>query len=89
MTVLAARYGVAVQSIAAIQLGRTWKHVDAPRRRKSSMVGPENHKTKLTPEAVAHIRASSESLAALGRRYGVSPQSIRAVRFRKVWRSVP
>lgn len=86
---LARRYGVSLNSIAAVQTGRTWKHVDAPRRRKLSMFGLENNKSKLNPESVAAIRASSESLSALGRRYGVSAQSVRAVRMRKVWRSVP
>ena len=43
---------------------------------------------KLTADAVRAIRSSSESLAVLGRRYGVDKTAISAVRRRKTWRAI-
>ena len=53
--------------------------------------GAANHKTKLTVEAVQEIKkelSNGASLAALGRRYNVAPQSISAIKSGKNWRNV-
>jgi len=42
-------------------------------------------RTKLDENAAAYIRASSESLSALGRRFGVNHGAIRAVREGRTW----
>ena len=50
--------------------------------------GAENPASKLTPEAVLAIRASSRSQTALAREYGVSQAVVSAVIRRKTWKHV-
>lgn len=45
--------------------------------------------SKLTDDAVRHIRSSGEPAAALARLYGVDPQTIYSVRRRSSWRHIP
>jgi hypothetical protein len=45
-------------------------------------------KTKLTPDDVRTIRASSETQVALGRHYGISGQAIGRIRNRRAWKDV-
>ena len=51
--------------------------------------GEENNKAKLTEEKVRAIRASTETLAVLSARYGVSQVALSAVRRRKTWKHLP
>lgn len=50
--------------------------------------GVKHGKSKLTDEIVRHILASSDTHAALGRKFGVTPENIASVRARKTWRHV-
>lgn len=51
-------------------------------------VGTQRREAKLTDEIVRAIRNSTESDAAMARRYGVSAPTIRQARIRKRWRHV-
>lgn len=53
--------------------------------RKSGPLGVANHKAKLTAAKVRYIRQSRQSHSALGRKFGVSHQSIRSVRLGENW----
>jgi hypothetical protein len=63
---------------------------DHPGRRNPERLprGEQNNKAKLTADAVRAIRASADSHAALGRRYGVTDVAIAAVRAKKTWKHV-
>jgi len=50
--------------------------------------GTGHYKAKLTEDDVRVIRASQESGAALGRRYGVSKENIYAIRNGQIWKHV-
>lgn len=59
------------------------------RRRPERLARGERHgAAKLTEQAVREIATSSESHAALGRRYGVSPETIGHVREGRTWRHI-
>ncbi len=47
--------------------------------------GEKNGRAKLTVQQVREIRASSESLRSIAKRYGVSQALISAIRSRKLW----
>jgi len=51
-------------------------------------LGNEHGMSKLTEEIVREIRASKESHASLGRKYGVSAQTIGFARRRQTWQHV-
>jgi hypothetical protein len=53
--------------------------------RRASTRGTLNGKSKLTPKQVIEIRSSPLGLSALGRKFGVAPQSIDLIRKRKNW----
>lgn len=61
---------------------RHWAARDPDRVR-----GSNSGSAKLTDEAVAYIRASGETHAALGRRFGVTATAVAYVRAGKTWRS--
>lgn len=74
--------------------GRSAKGVKKPlgarhwaARDPSRVRGSNSGSAKLTDEAVAYIRASAETHAALGRRFGVSATNIAYVRAGKTWRT--
>jgi hypothetical protein len=51
-------------------------------------LGEARYGSRLTDQAVREIRTSAESGSVLGRRYGVSPSLVWAIKQRKVWRHV-
>jgi hypothetical protein len=56
--------------------------------RGSHRYGTDHYASKLTPDDVRAIRASSDTTATLARRYAMSHQGMRNVRDRKVYRGV-
>ena len=52
-------------------------------------VGRKNGRARLNEDLVRLIRASAESEAALGERYGVASSTIGAIRTRQNWRHIP
>lgn len=60
----------------------------AKKGRTGVRTGSEHHNTKLSPEKVRAIRASSESALAASERYGVSQWVVYDVRSRKTWKHV-
>lgn len=52
-------------------------------------IGERHHKAKLTVAEVVAIRQSTESHAALSRKYGVRDTTIHSIRTGKIWKSVP
>ena len=56
--------------------------------RKASTAGDAHGKAVLTEEIVRHIRGTSESHAAIARRYGLSPQAVSNARSGKTWKCV-
>lgn len=50
--------------------------------------GERHHKTSLTEEMVAEIRASSESQSALAKRLGITQPAVSLIRARKNWAHV-
>lgn len=76
---------------AAIKAGTWVPWSDEAKAKIRSAIRPrgEAHAdSKLTEEIVREIRASDESHAELGRRYGVSRQAIHWVRTRRSWKHV-
>jgi hypothetical protein len=57
-------------------------------RHGTQVKGRRVNTAKLTEADVLAIRQSPETLTALGRRYGVTIQSIQAIRQRKSWRHI-
>jgi hypothetical protein len=57
-------------------------------RGKGIGAGEANGRAKLTVEQVLEIRASTEGSSAAGRRYGVSPTTIRNIRIGKLWKEI-
>jgi hypothetical protein len=79
------RRGVTSETASRGDAHWTRKHPDRVTR------GPQVNTAKLTEEQVREIRArhaAGEGLSALGRVYGVTPQSIYAIVNRKSWRHV-
>lgn len=58
------------------------------RTKNRSVYGRKNSATKLTREEVKAIRASSETMKALGKRYGVDRSLIGQIKRRVIWRDV-
>lgn len=50
--------------------------------------GEENNKTPLTADQVREIRKSTETLAKLSEKYGVTQSSLSSIRLRKTWKHV-
>jgi anaerobic selenocysteine-containing dehydrogenase len=55
------------------------------RDRHVTISGEQQHSSKLTWDAVAEIRSSSETISELARRFGVSRRAIRFVKDGKTW----
>lgn len=85
----AAKYLITPVHAKMIRLGHSWKHVAAKPTRKPTPRGSRASRSKLSESDVLSIRAASDSDRDCARRYGVTRQSIAAVRSRKVWRHVP
>jgi hypothetical protein len=59
------------------------------RRVAGALRGTDCSFSRLDPEAVRYIRANPDaSLKSLGERFGVEPNTVRAVRIGKTWRHV-
>lgn len=50
--------------------------------------GERHHNSKLNDDAIKEIRASSETLASLAKRFGVSTMTVSSVRRGKIWKHV-
>lgn len=61
--------------------GASWKPRDMPK-------GSAHHMAKLCEADVAYIRASTDTTASLGRRFGVTPEAVGNIRRGKTWRHV-
>lgn len=55
------------------------------RGRHTPVRGPRSKKSRLTEEQVRAIRASTLGTSALGRMYGITPQSVHSIRIGKNW----
>lgn len=60
--------------------------IDCVRKRRTNpRRGAENHKSKLTTEQAAEIRASSHGTRRLSKRYGVARSTIHAIKCGRTW----
>jgi hypothetical protein len=63
---------------------------NADRHRKGrTLRGADNGKTKLSPEQVLAIRASTDTERALGHKYGVAHCTVGSIRRRTTWTHLP
>ena len=73
---------------AHLRLGTTQEN-NADRDSKGRQQhGERHHATKLTEDQVREIRKSPLSLAFLGKRYGITKQSVKAIKDRRTWKHV-
>lgn len=86
--VWAERLGVSRPTITMARSGATWRHLPIPESAVDRRHGAVNRKMRLTESAVREIRASSDTMADLGRRYGVSPKTIQALLSGRTWKHV-
>lgn len=75
---LAARYGVAVNTVMSIRHGKTHTWLT------QSLTAPIRYrrKAKLSADQVEEIRGSSESLSTLAKRYRISPSMVSRIKNR-------
>lgn len=85
---LMAKYGVSEMTIQGIRTGKRWRHLQFQRRHNAQKRGTDIGLAKLDEDKVREIRASTDSHAALGRRFGVSGVAIRQVRNGRTWAHV-
>ncbi len=81
--------GISYNTLYSARIGLSWKYFTDPPPQHESMrqVGEKVHTAKLTAEKVREIRASTETISELSRRYGVSRPTIRAVKSGESWKS--
>lgn len=85
---IAADHGITPQTVGDIKNRRSWRHIDVSPV-KGRRVSPNRGKSdKLNPPRVREIRASTERLAILAERYGVSQQTICDIRKHRSWQYV-
>lgn len=64
--------------------------MDAKGRRRVAVIsGDKNHLSKLNEHAVRFIRSTDLNNCQLGRIFGLTPNTIRAVRLRRTWAHIP
>lgn len=87
---LSTELGVRYHTLYQARVGISWKHITDPPPVTASgrLEGVAALTAKLTVDDVRAIRASTESISELSRRYGVSRPAIRAVKSGESWRSV-
>jgi hypothetical protein len=71
-----------------LYIGTNGKNTQDALERGQHPIGERHGRTPLLEADVRMIRASDESHAELGRRYGVTPQSIAAIRYGKTWKHI-
>lgn len=83
---LAKKYGVTSTTIYGVLTGKTWGHLFNPDGPQYSPPRRNSWKAILTEQGVREIRASTEPQPVLAARYGVSRQTISAVKCGTIWR---
>lgn len=53
-----------------------------------TMFGTDNAKAKMNPDKVVLIRASTDPIKAIARRFGIDPKTVRQIRNREIWKQV-
>lgn len=94
---IAIRYHVHRETIRSILTGKTWTHVPDPEgpcliRRRGPTSSMDALASKLDTTEVEEIRghlAASTPVATIAALYGVSTSTIRDIRERRTWRSIP
>jgi HNH endonuclease len=87
----AALYGASEGSVRAAQIGKSWHHVKSGKKPRAGQIhsqGERHRDAKLNEDAVRDIRKRRMSLAAYGRLYGVTAQSVRSAMYRQTWTHV-
>jgi hypothetical protein len=82
-------FGLSDSTLTALVRGHIWAEAGGPTRRTLSRYGEDNRRAKLTAadvRAIRAARAAGVSSVVLGRRYGLTPQGIRAIEHRRSWR---
>lgn len=87
-TAIASDYGVKSSTIGSIKQRVSWSHLDVPVVKHKQVSPMKGRSKKITPEIVLAIRASSDKLAVLASRYGVSPQTICDIQKYRSWAHV-
>jgi DNA-binding NarL/FixJ family response regulator len=89
---LSAQFKVSFSMIGMIVNGRRWQHLTGGIRRGHRVAGSAHALSKLTEKDIPEIRrlqAEGVSMREIGRRYGVSSQTIRQIFTGKSWKQVP
>lgn len=83
--VLASRYGISEARMSSILTGRGFRHLPGARAPGATLRGEDSPTSKLSEAQARHILTSTDSHAALGRQFGVSPNTVAAVRSGQNW----
>src|ERR1700758_1897277 len=88
-TYIAADFGGTTMTISDIKCRRSWSHLKVDFIGHAPRISPKRGKSsRITPEIVLDIRASTDSGKALAAKYAVSPQLICAIRKRRAWNHI-
>ena len=92
---IAQDYNVTPEAIQAIIANKTWNHLPYPSFEKQKEFRSSNHakgermnRSKLSKEDIIKIRNDNRSNKEIAKDYGVTPQAIRAIKIRLVWKHI-